>query len=127
MKLSIGTRNYAVYQPIQNLGTCNIYTGSAPSTADLDPTGTLLWTGIVNNVGWANPINGTMSFQSYPLTANAIATGTAGYCRFNDTANTYRLDLSVGLSGAECTLSSLDLVSGQSTGITSLAITLPSE
>lgn len=68
---------------------------------------------------------GIMTFNGGPWTCQfAFGTGTASQARVRSGFNgEVVLGLSVGLSGAECNLSSLDIVEGQEVIINSLVLT----
>jgi hypothetical protein len=60
------------------------------------------------------------------LSVSASATGTAGYARFSNSAGTFVIQGSVGVSGggADFTMDSLSLTSGSNTSITNATIAL---
>ena len=71
-----------------------IRTGAAPGVANA-ATGTVLWTFTLAS-GWAAVSGVTRALAAVPLTANAVATGIAGYFRLRNTGDTARMDGSAG-------------------------------
>lgn len=107
-------------------GTVKIYTGSQPTTGNDTETGTLLAT-----VTLANPAFGAASAgvatATDPTSVNAVATGTAGWFRVEDSAgaNVFDGDCTATGGGGSMTLSTTSLVSGSPVDITSFTVTMP--
>lgn len=104
-------------------GSILVYSGAAPANADAIASGTLLAT---IPTGAATPWNtaavgGAASLVSN-ISAAASATGTAGYVRWVKGA--YVVQGSVGISGADFILDSVDLVSGVLATLTEATISL---
>jgi len=102
-------------------GTLKIYSGSAPATADLAETGTLLATFSMGTAGWGAASGGSAALAA-PINATAAATGTAGYARLSSSTGTYVMQGSVGVSGADFLLDSLSLVVSTTTTLTNATI-----
>ncbi|MBT9176367.1 MAG: hypothetical protein DDT20_00680 [Firmicutes bacterium] len=100
----------------------SIFSGSAPATADDAPTGTLLWTTALSATTWA-AVSGGACVLTANLTANAVATGTAGYARI--IRGSHVIQGSVGTSAANFILSTLSLVSATSASVTEATLALP--
>ena len=125
----------------------HIYSGSAPSTADAAETGTLLLkitkdagahtAGTTTNgirfeaaASISAGIISLLSSETYQGTG--LADGTAGYFRLYDnlavtgaSTTCVRCQGSVGTSGSDCILSSTSIVTGATTTVDQVDITLP--
>ena len=104
----------------------NLYSGTAPSSADDAATGTLLWTADLLDTNLNTVANGETGLTA-SLTANAVATGTVGYMRITrDNATTvYTLQLAVATdTSADAQLSTLSAVSGNALSVTALVLAL---
>jgi uncharacterized phosphosugar-binding protein len=73
-----------------------IRSGAAPGVANA-ATGTILWTFTLAS-GWAAVSGVTRALAGVPLTANAVATGTAGHFRLRNTGDTARMEGSAAAS-----------------------------
>lgn len=127
MKLNLALRT-AMAQTISNLSSSGatylrVYTGTAPANADAAATGTLLWEHDV--VGYFNPTNGVATLTNVPFTSNALATGTAGWARFTDNYGSYAVDMSVGLTGAEVNMSTVEFTINVAASLNSMTFTQP--
>lgn len=91
-----------------------VWTGSAPASADLPATGTLLLT---TNLGgtniWAAASGGAAALASNPA-STAVGTGTAGYARLTKTFGnfTFIMQGSVGTAATDFVISTTALTSG---------------
>lgn len=107
--------------------TIDLYTGSAPATADATATGTLVATFSGNAVNWFNAAaGGSASLASNPV-VTASGTGTATYFRWYKTVSniTFTIQGSVGTSGADMIVSNVALTSGVTAcSITELTISI---
>ena len=90
-----------------------IRTGTAPGVANA-ATGTLLWTFTLGASPWVAVSGASRSLASTPLTANAVASGTAGHFRLKNAADDRRIEGTVGTSAADCIVDSVSFTSGQS-------------
>lgn len=107
-------------------GRLLIYTGTQPATPETAATGTLLVTIPLGNPAFGNASNtGQAQLTTTPLSANASATGTAGWFRVLDRDNRAILDGSVGTSDAELVLTRLDVTSGVPVVINQLTLQVP--
>ncbi len=110
-------------------GACSlqIWTGSAPATADAPATGSLLATISVGGTNAWNAASGGASSLAASLSATASGTGTAGYARLVKTygANTYVIQGSVGTAATDFTINTTALTAGVTTvTLTEATITL---
>lgn len=91
-------------------GTVSTYTGSAPASADDAASGTKLVDIATGGTSpWGAAVGGSAALGSN-LSANAVATGTAGYARW--TKGLYTIQGSVGTSAADFILDSLTITNG---------------
>lgn len=111
-----------------NVGACstaqiNIYSGTAPATADLAPTGTLLisFSTAATGASWNAASAGSTSLAA-SLVALAANTGTAGYARI--IKGDYVIQGSVGTAATDFILSSTSIVQNSSYSLTNATITL---
>lgn len=102
-------------------GTVNIYTGSAPSSPEASPTGTLLASIPTGALAYQSASGGVANLVS-AIAANAVATGTAGYARW--VIGSYVMQLSVGTAATDIILSSTSLTSGSPATITDMSLSL---
>lgn len=127
LRLATTARNAAV-QAVTDLlasgSTLEIYTGTPPATPQDAATGTLLATVTLGAFG--APSSG-MSTGADPASVNAVATGTAGWCRIAGTSAATVLDGDVTDSAGSgfCKLSSTALTAGNPVDITSISLTMP--
>lgn len=125
-------------------GVVGIYSGTQPTTADDAEAGSLLCLitlasgaftpgSPINGINFGQVSAGTIGKALGEVWSGAnVATGSAGWARFyaNDkttgaSTTTARLDCSVATSGAQLNLTSTSLVSGVTTTIDTVAITMP--
>ena len=102
-----------------------IYTGSQPASADTAATGTLLITWTLSDPAFGAAASGTATAASMPKNANAVASGTAGYARIEDSNGNSIADADVGTTGTPVTVSSTTIVSGSPYTLDSLSYTQP--
>lgn len=100
-------------------GSVKIYTGSQPATAATAASGTLLAT---VTLGTAGAASGGVVAMPDPASVNAVATGTAGWFRVATSGGTTIWD---GAIGAEGTLSSTSVVSGNPVDLSAVTYTVP--
>ncbi|RZL88830.1 MAG: hypothetical protein EOP82_21680 [Variovorax sp.] len=142
LKVSTGLRNAMLdTQSLKTalaLGFIKLYSGAVPATADAAVTGTLLTTISVNSTGTGLSLataaaSGTIAKASEVWSGVNAATGTATYFRFiaatgdDGTLSTTqkRLQGTVGTSGADLNLSSVNLTATAVQTIDAANITLP--
>lgn len=107
-------------------GTIKIYTGSQPATADTAESGTLLVTFTLADPAFSGASGGVKDLDADPdLSANAAATGTAGWARCEDSDGNNVFDGSVGTSGTDFIITSTSIVSGQEYKLTLGSVTDP--
>ena len=100
-------------------GSVEIYTGSQPATAATAASGTLLATVTLGTAGSASA--GVVAMPD-PASVNAVATGTAGWFRVKSSGGATVWD---GAIGAEGTLSSTSVVSGNPVDLSAVTYTVP--
>lgn len=107
-------------------GTLKIYTGSQPATPATAPSGTLLATVTLADPAFGASATGVATGTD-PASVTAVATGTAGWFRLEDStgANVFDGDVTATGGGGVMTLSSTALVSGSPVDITSFTVTMP--
>jgi len=121
----------------------DIYSGSAPSTADAAETGTKLLSitvsagaftagTLTNGLQFDAISEGTLSKSAATWSDAALATGTAGYFRLYDngyitgtSTTSIRLQGTIGTSGADLNISSTSLTLGATTTVDTFDITVP--
>ena len=107
-------------------GTIKIYTGTIVATGDTAESGTLLATVTLADPAFGSASSGVATGTD-PASVNAVATGTAGWFRIEDSAgaNVFDGDITVTGGGGTMTLSSVSITSGSPLDITSLTVTMP--
>jgi hypothetical protein len=86
-----------------------VYSGTKPASAETAPTGTLL---VTLDASTQTITNGVINISN--MVGTAVATGTAGYAVMTDGTSTSdnRIYFTIGTSGAELIMSSLNIVNG---------------
>jgi hypothetical protein len=100
-----------------------IYTGSPPANANTAASGTLLVTIQITN-DWAAAASGVKALVA---SESAIAgnTGTAGWARLRDAADTIRIDGSVGTSGTDFIIDNTAISNLGTVTLTAATLTQP--
>lgn len=107
-------------------GTIKIYTGSQVANADTAEAGTLLATFTLADPAFSAASGGVKDLDADPdLTTTAVAAGTAGWARCEDSTGTNVFDGSVGTSGTDFIINSTAITSGQEVKLTLGSITDP--
>ena len=110
-------------------GTFSVWTGTAPANCEAASTGTKLWECTLDNpaFGAAADIDpgARATAAGVPKTANAAASGTAGYGRMFNSAGVCKGQFTVGTSGTDAILSTTTFVSGAPASLTALTLTHP--
>ena len=106
-------------------GVVKIFTGSQPASADTAATGTLLITWTLSDPAFGAASGGTASAASMPKSANAVASGTAGYARIEDSDGNSVADADIGTTGTPVTVSNTTIVSGSPYSLNSLTLSQP--
>jgi hypothetical protein len=116
----------------QDIGTkCNngyirIYSGSQPSDPDQAPGGTLLATLRFANPAFGSPVNGQITANAITPDSSAAATGTATWARIlQSDGTTVVMDVSVGTTGSNINLNSVDIKAGGQVAISAWVHTEP--
>lgn len=131
-RLAAATRNAEADAAVDRLdagagpGTCKVYTGAQPASADDAATGTLLATFTLSDPAFGSAAAGVATANAI-ATVQAAASGTAGWFRAADSAGNTCWDGSATASGGGGNLQ-LDDVSptaGQDISITSWTYTVP--
>jgi hypothetical protein len=149
MRLSTGLRNKMLagasgsggLKAILDGGYLDIFTGAQPASADYVETGTKLvrvsstsGTGANDGLRFGTAANGILPLTVPAWTGLVSVAGVAGWARFYGTGGTsgtsgtdVRLDMSVGVSGADLNLSHTSLVASSVLTINTFSITDPAE
>ncbi len=106
--------------------TLKIYTGAQPASPDDAASGTLLAT-FTDLAFQGTPSAGTVPLDTGygTLIVNAAATGDAGWGRLEQPASGYKIDGSVGLSGAQFIVNTTSLTTGGLVALLSCDIVMP--
>ena len=94
-----------------------VYTGTAPG-ANNAATGTKLVSFTLPTDAFALASALAAALNGTPLSATAIATGTAGYFRIRDAASTYIIE---GTIGTDATIDNASITTGQTVNLTSFS------
>lgn len=133
MKISTSLRNsiLAAVADMVDAGAgpaiIEVRTGAAPAnTSDAD-TGTLLATCVLSDPSFLIPSGGTVNARPILPDSSIDASGVAGHFRVKDSSGLVVMQGSCGAtgSGADMTLTNVNLVAGGVFSITSLSITMP--
>lgn len=121
-RLATATRNAKANAvgTLMSGGTVEIRTGAQPASANDAASGTLLAT---VTLGTAPSASAGVVTMPDPASVNAVATGTAGWFRVKASGGATVWD---GLIGAEGTLSSTSIVSGNPVDLSAVTYTQPS-
>lgn len=129
LQFSTVLRNNMLDQIEATSGTSSkiqIYSGTVPASCATAPSGTLLVEYALASDWAAAATSGSKTLNNLPLTANAVAAGTAGYFRIVDSAGTTcHMQGTVGQGTGDLSLDNTNIASGQSVQITSWTITAP--
>jgi hypothetical protein len=141
LKISTGLRNAMLgtggFKETMDGGFLRFYTGTQPESADAAATGTLLVTFYSNSVdaglNFATPANGLITKANEVWSGTSGATGTAGWFRFSDSADTptdvsttaKRVDGAIAISGAEVNTANVAFISGVMRSVDTFSLTLP--
>lgn len=133
IRLSTATRNAACDAVVDRVdggpgaGTIQIRSGTQPASADSAATGTLLVTVTLSDPAFGPASNGSATLAGVPLSAVAVADGTAGWFRMLDSTGATVLDGSVSAAGGggDLQLSTTTIITGLTVEITSGTVTMP--
>jgi hypothetical protein len=103
-------------------GSILVYSGVAPDNADMAATGTLLATIPTGSSSPWGAASGGASMLTTNISANATASGTAGYVRWVN--GIFTIQGSVGTSAADFILDNLTITSGNPVTLTEATLTL---
>lgn len=114
-------------------GVLRIYSGAQPATPATAPSGTLLAEFTLSDPAFAGAVAGSAALDVTPeLVDTALATATAGWCRFLDSTEAASdgqgiIDGAVTATGGGglITLVDIDLVTGEEVTITGGSFTMP--
>jgi hypothetical protein len=95
----------------------NLYSGTQPANANTAITTQVLLVSMPIAGVFGTDTNGTLTLGAVTQT-NAAASGTASFFRIFKSDNSVVMDGSVGLSGADLILNSVEIAAGQSVDIT---------
>lgn len=120
------------FDSVVNGGDIQIRTGPPPADPTQTPTGTLLVTFTIPADAFAaaagaSGANVTKVLNGTPLSAAAVATGTAGYAAFRTSGGVPRLvgDVTVAGSGGMVELETLSITSGATQTLDSFTLSFP--
>ena len=107
-------------------GKIRVYTGAQPASANDAASGTLLVTFTLNDPAYAAPATGVCTLDVDPeITADPVASGTAGWFRLLDSDDNTVVDGACGTSGAQLNLTTTTLEVGVDVTIVSGTMTQP--
>jgi|SRR5215472_10041932 len=108
-------------------GTLKIYTGAQPANANSAATGTLLVTVTLAKPSYGAASAGVAALLGTPLSATAVAAGTAGWFRIADSTGATVLDGAITATGGggELQLDNTSIANGQTVHLNSLSYTQP--
>ena len=95
----------------------NLYSGTPPANANTAITSQVLLVSMPIAGVFGTDTDGTLTLGSVTAT-NAVASGTASFFRIFKSDTSVVMDGSVGLSGADLILNTVDIYAGQSVDIT---------
>jgi hypothetical protein len=95
----------------------NLYSGTQPANANTAITSQVLLVSMPISGVFGTDVNGTLTLSAVTET-NAVGSGTASFFRIFKADNSVIMDGSVGLSGADLILNTVDIAAGQSVDIT---------
>ena len=103
-----------------------VYAGTQPANADTAASGTLLVTFTCADPAWSPAASRSKALDADPdLSATAAAAGTAAWARMEDSNGLAIFDGSVGTTGADFTINTASITSGQTVTLTAGTITDP--
>ncbi len=114
-------------------GVLRVYTGTQPATPATSPTGTLLAEFTLSDPAFGAPATGVKTLDVTPaLTDIALATGTAGWCRFCDSTEAAGTglgvmdgDVTATGGGGLVTFDSVSFTVGATIEVTGGTLTMP--
>lgn len=108
-------------------GTIEVRTGSQPASANDAATGTILVTFTLADPAFGNAAVGVATLQGVPITAAAVATGTAGWFRGYDSTGATVIDGAVTATGGggQLELNTTSINTGVDVEITAGTVTMP--
>ena len=129
IRISVAARNAGVdaITALLDGGTLEIRSGSQPATpADAD-SGALLAELELAATAYDSAADGEAQLAGAPLSADAVASGTAGHFRLKDAQGNPVVDGSVSESGGggDLILDNTDINEGQKINITEMPVSLP--
>ena len=131
LQFSTTLRNALLDQIETTMGTAaKVYvrTGSAPANCGSADSGTLLVEFDLGSDYMGNASAGAKSFSSTPISATAVATGTAAHFRIKDSGGTtchIQGTVTATGGGGDIEIDNTSITNGQTVQITSWSITAP--
>ena len=130
IRISVAARNAgvdAITALLDGGGTLEIRTGSQPATPAAADSGTLLAEIELESTAYGPAASGEAQLAGAPLSADAVAGGTAGHFRLKDAQGNPVVDGSVSESGGggDLILDNTDINEGQKVNITEMPVSLP--
>lgn len=106
-----------------NGGSIKIYTGPQPANGNTAlTTQTLLATLPLNNPAFGNAAAGVAALNAAGVSATAVATGTAAWCRVCDSSGVGEWDASIGTAGCNLNMGSTAIQSGATVSVTAYSV-----
>lgn len=107
-------------------GSIKLYTGTQAATADTAiGAQTLLVTITLSATAFGSASNGVATLAGTPLSATAVASGTATWFRMANGSGTTIMDGSVGTSSADLIVNTTTIASGNTVTVNSGTVTMP--
>lgn len=114
----------AITSAVATSGEVRIYSGTQPASPDASLSGNTLLAALACSVAFAaSAASGVLTANSITPDASADNTGTATWGSIVKSDGTRIVDFSVGTSGADLNLNTVNIVSGAQVSISGLTIT----
>lgn len=111
---------------VSTSGTFLIYTGTVPAHCSTTASGSLLCTITLPTAFLNSASTGSVTIDNGPWSANASASGTAGYFRILDGSSVVHVQGSIATSGSDLNLNNTSITSGQTVSITAFTVSIAS-
>ena len=109
-----------------NSGKLQIYSGTQPETADTEIVAQVLLAELtLNATAFGDAVEGVATANAITGDTTANATGTAAWFRVLTSADAKMFDGSVGTSGANLNLNSVEIQAGAAVTVSALTFTVP--
>lgn len=115
----------ALIAQVGSNGRLKIYDGTMPASVGASLSGNNLLVDLPCSATFAPSTSGGVVTLNAITTTNAVATGTASFCRITTSGGTAKLQGSIGLSGALVNVTDVNFVNGAPVAINSATFTMP--